>query len=339
MRVLIIKSSSLGDIVHALPAVRAFQAAQPEAAIDWLVERRWAPLLAGQALIDRLIAFDSHAIRAAPFSPAAYAGLIKDAARLRRRRYDAVVDLQRLTKSAALLCLVRADCRVGFAPSSCREPLAALVLGKKARINYQTDPISEQYLAPLSLLAGRPLSLPPPPHLSIDPTAQAAVNSWLMETTTGPYFVALLGGGFSTKIWPLSHWIDLLGRLATRQPVILVGRTPAERQQIKAAQEAVGGLTAAPALNLPQLAALLKGARLVVGPDTGPLHLAAAVGAPTVSFYGPTLARRNAPPGQPAIQSSAPCSGCVKRICPLGRPDCLAIVTPEMVWSKIEPIL
>ena len=339
MRVLIVKSSSLGDIVHALPAVRAFKAARPEAVIDWLVERRWGPLLEGQALIDGLIAFDSHSPRTNPFNPAAYAGLVRDAARLRRHRYEAVVDLQRLTKSAALLCLVRAASRVGFAPSSCREPQAALVLGKKARISYQTDPITKQYLAPLSLLAGRPLSPPPPPHLSIDPAAWAAVSSWLPETTTGPYVVALLGGGFSTKLWPLKHWIDLLGRLAIRRTVILAAQGGPERQRIRAARDAVGQLIPAPAFSLPQLAALLEGASLVVGGDTGPLHLAAAVGAPTVSFYGPTLARRNAPPGQAAIQSPAECSGCVKRTCPLGQPDCLAAITPEMVWSKIEPMI
>jgi len=339
VEILVVKSSSLGDIVHALPAVRAFQAAHPEAAIDWLVESAWAPILQGHPLIRRLISFDSHSVRDSLLSPALYRDFIKSIATLRRVRYDAVVDLQRLTKSAGLLYLLRARRRAGFSITSCRERLAVLPIKDKARIDYQGDPVREQYLAPFQLLTGRPLTLPEPPHLSVSPEAEASVREKLGHSLEEPFAVALLGAGFSTKVWPVEHWLSLLERLAAVRPVLLPWADRAEREAAERAAERIENVHLAPAMNLRELAAFLAQARLVVGGDTGPLHLAAALGVQTVSFYGPTRRRRNAPPGHPAIQSPVECTGCVKRKCPKENFECLEAITPDMVWQAMEPVL
>ncbi len=340
MNVLIIKSSSLGDIVHSLPAATAFAAARPEARIDWLIEARWAGLLEGHPLIRRLIVFDSHAPRQNPFSPQVYAGFIDLVSRLRRVRYEAAVDLQRLTKSAAMMLLVRARRRYGFAWNSCREPASALVTSRRAKIDYQHDQIREQYLAPLSLAAGTELELPQPPYLwPQDEAVESLAGKFPAWPRGRPYGVALLGGAFGTKLWPIESWREVLARLAESLPVILPWAGEAERRAAAEAADGVSGVVIPPPMDLKELAALLAGAKLVIGGDTGPLHLAAALGRPTVSFYGPTLAERNAPPGHAAVQSPVECTGCVKRVCPKGRPDCLTAIGPEVIWREVETLL
>jgi heptosyltransferase-1 len=338
MRVLIVKTGALGDVVHAVPAALAFHRACPEARLDWLVEGRWAGVLAGQPFLDRVIAVDTQAARRRPFSTEAREKLWRPLAAA--GPYDAAVDLQRLMKSALLTRLVRARERLGFAWSACREPLASLVLNRRARVDYVHHPIREQYLAPLSLLAGRSLTLPPPPYLTVDPGAAGRLAGQVGPALARPYLVALLGSGFGTKLWPEGHWADLLARLTPAWPVLLPHGGPAEEAAARRVAAAVGGSRAPfpvipPSLDLPELMALLAGARLVLGGDTGPLHLAAALGAPTLSLYGPTLARRNAPPGGRALQSPRPCAGCVKRRCPQGQADCLAAIGPEEVAERM----
>lgn len=336
---LVIKSSSLGDIVHALPAVQAFAQAVPEAEMDWLVERRWARVLEGHPLIRNLIVFDSHGLRRLPPRADDFGRLSQLATRLRRVRYDAAVDLQRLAKSAFLMSLIRARRRYGFSFASCREGLAALTVSRRASINYQTDQIRTQYLAPLSLVAGQPLALPADPFepcIRALPGDQASLDDSFPGLPDRPFAAALLGGAFGTKLWPAENWRQVVIWLATRMPVILPWAGEAEKRVVDRVAQGVPEAIVAPRLSLRELIALLSRSRLVIGGDTGPLHLAAGLGRPTISFYGPTLARRNAPPGHRAVQSPVECTGCVKRTCPKGQPDCLSELKPEAVWREVS---
>lgn len=337
MRILIVKTGSLGDIVHALPAVQGFLGAFPEAELDWLAEARWAPLLRGQGFIRRVIEVDTRAARKRPFSARTAELLWRPLRQPGRPPYDAVVDLQRLMKSALMTRLVRGRDRYGFAWSSCREPLASLVLNHKARVDYVRDPVREQYAAPLSLLAGRAITLSEPPHLEVLDEADRSLRQKMPGLDQEPFSVALLGGGFGTKLWPLPHWLELLRRMGGGERVVLPWSGPDEEARAEEAAAATGALQA-PALSLPELAALLARARRVVGGDTGPLHLAAALGTPTLSLYGPTLALRCGPPGQATIQSDRDCIGCVKRRCPKGRPDCMSAIGVDRVWQALETI-
>ncbi len=333
---LIIKTSSLGDVVHALPAVLACRAARPDLALDWLVEASYAPILAGHPAIERVITLDTRAPRHRPFSGESWIGLWHSLARLRARRYDAAVDLQRLSKSFFLMRLARADRRYGFSRRACREPLATLGLDVRVDAAYQTDPVREQYLAVLAAVAGRHLTLPPPPHLAAP--AAPAVDEFAGRVGGG-YVVALAGGGFATKFWPPEHWAELLRGLGPAARVVLPWSGAAERATAEGLAQAAPGAVVTPEWGLTELMALLARARLVLGGDTGPLHLAAALGAPTLSFYGPTLARRNAPPGHAFIQSPVDCAGCVKRSCPKGQPDCMTAIRPAMALEAAREIL
>ena len=339
MRVLIIKSSSLGDIVHSLAPVRAFKQAMDNAfiplTIDWLVEKPHSSLLREFPLINRLIVFDTHAPRSNPFSISPYADLFNSLRRLRRVRYDITVDLQRLTKAAVIHRLCRTDKRIGFGAASCRESTASWGLDLKASVNYELDPIQEQYKAPLELAAQRTLVFPPPPHLIPSAGAVAGLSAKMDLNARKPLVIALPGGGFTTKVWPLEHWVELLRGLVDRAAVVVPWHGSEERQSAFLLAERVKGLTVPPALSLPELAALLHQADLAVGGDTGPIHLAEAVGTKTVSFYGPTRATRNGPPHGVHIQSPVECTGCVKRTCPKAVMDCLTAINPGLVLAAV----
>ncbi len=339
MQLLIVKSSSLGDIVHALPAARAFKAAHPEAEIDWLIERDLAPLLYGNPVIRRLVRFDSRGPRRRPRSMAPYRQFMRDMAYLRRVRYDVVVDLQRLIKSAVLLGFVRAKKRVGFTAAACREPLASLAYSRHVRVDYYQDPVREQYLAALQAVSDQRLLPPIAPHLAPIPEAVKNVARKLGSLWERPFGLALLGAGFETKSWPFEHWLDLLDRLPRDYPVLLTWSGLEERTKCLSLASFIRQAEVPPALSLPELVALCQRASWVVGGDTGPLHLAAALDTPTVSFYGPTHVRRDAPPGHVAIQSPVECTGCFKRTCPKEEMDCLKAVTPDMVWDGLEHLV
>lgn len=338
MRVLIVKTGALGDVVHAVPAVRAFKAARPEARLEWLVEKRWSPILDGQPFLDRVIEIETGPLKKGLFSAEAKERFWTPLQAVRQEPYEAVVDLQRLLKSGLMTRFAKAGTRIGFDWASSREKPAALLLSKKARVDYDHDPIRNQYAAPLSLLAGQELVLPEPPHLLVGPRSVAAVRARLGRAGSEPYAITLLGGGFGTKLWPPGHWHELLERLTQRLRTIIPFHGPEEEAIAREAARITGAETA-PALSLPELAGLLKGAELVIGGDTGPLHLAAALDRPTLSLYGPTLASRNGPPNGATIQSPVDCAGCVKRTCPKGDPDCLAAIQPDQVWTVITILI
>lgn len=339
MQLLIVKSSSLGDIIHALPAVLAFKAAHPEAQIDWLIERDLAPLLSGHKVIRRLLKFDSRGPRRNPRSMAPYRQFVRDMARLRQVRYDLVVDLQRLIKSAVLLGFVRAKKRVGFSSSACREPLAALAYSRHVSVDYYNDPVREQYLAVLQAVSDKRLVPPIAPHLTPMDWALRSAARKMGKVWDQPFGIALLGAGFETKAWPFEHWLELLDRMPRDQPVVLTWADEKERTKCISLASFIRQAVVSPALSLPELVAICKQAKWVVGGDTGPLHLAAGLDTPTVSFFGPTHKRRDAPPGHLAIQSPVECTGCFKRKCPKDEMDCLSAVTPDMVWEGLERLL
>lgn len=339
MQLLIAKSSSLGDIVHALPAVRAYKAAYPEVHIDWLIERDLAPVLYGHPVVRRLVRFDSRGPRRKPRTFAPYRQLMRDMAYLRRVRYDVVIDLQRLIKSAVLMGMVRAKKRVGFTAAACREPLASIAYSQHVAVDYYNDPVRLQYLAPLQAISKVRLVPPIAPHLRPLSEAQRRAADKLGAVWDRPFGIALMGVGFETKAWPFEHWLDLLDRLPRDYPVVLTWASEAEREQCLSMASFIRQAVVPPAFSLPELVAVCDQAAWVVGGDTGPLHLAAALDTPTVSFYGPTHVRRDAPPGHIAIQSPVPCTGCFKRHCPKSEMDCLKAVTPDMVWEPLEKML
>jgi lipopolysaccharide heptosyltransferase I len=310
-RIALIKLSSLGDVVHALPVATTLRAARPRARLVWIVERREAAVLHGHPALDGVIVADTRGWRRAR-RPAAIAAVVGGMRalrqRLRQERFDVALDLQGLLKSGAVARATGAPLRIGFAASWGREPLSTIFTNRHVQPPPSARHVVDQYLA---LLA--PLGIEAPTHefhLPTAPAAEAAMDEWLATAGLKPHqrlVVLNPGAGREAKRWPLAHFTTLAGRLVQEADAgVLVTWGPGEERDARAIVEGARGALLAPPTDLDALLALLRRASVMVAADTGPLHMAAALGTRCVGLYGPTSAARNGPygAGQRALSSA-----------------------------------
>jgi heptosyltransferase I len=290
---LVIRLSSIGDIVHALPAVAALGQSFPQAEIHWLIEKRYAPLLAGNPYVHRMIPLDTLSWRGSfpPFS--ALEEMMKTLIRLPQSGYEAAVDFQGLWKSAIIALLAGAKARVGLAEPWLREPGAAVLY--TARVPVAGRHVVEESLALVEYLGARVgLWQFPLPHT---PEADKFVDDQLARLEARDFMIINPGGGWKAKRWAPENYALLLRRLEARfsRKLLLTG-SPDEQELILGILKSAGTRRAFyfPS-NVVQFIALARRAQLFLGGDTGPMHLAAAVGTPLVAIHGPTDPARNGP--------------------------------------------
>ena len=314
-RIALVKLSSLGDVVHALPVAATLQAARPAARLAWIVERREAALLREHPALDEVIVVDTRGWRRARRPGAARAALGAVLAlrrRLRDMRFDTAIDLQGLIKSAVITAATSAPVRVGFARHWGREPLGALFTNRHVTPPPTARHVVEQYLALLEPLGIRERRLEF--RLPSVPAAEARVDDWLAGAGLKPHrrlVVINPGAGRADKKWPVDRFAVLAARLvqdANAHVVVVWG--PGEEVAARAIVDGAGAAGARTLLALPtdlyELLALLRRASVMVAGDTGPLHVAAALGTPCVGLYGPTAAARNGPYGAGHAALTAP---------------------------------
>jgi heptosyltransferase-1 len=339
MKVLIVKVSALGDVVHALPVLAYLRSADPQMAIDWLVEESFAPLLEGHPLIRKVIRLRTKAWRRQGAGQGAWQSLAAGAA-LRRERYDVVLDLQGNSKSGLFTLLSGAPLRFGFDRTGTREWPNRLATNRKVTLGADAFHVSDRSLAVArAAFPGgslRPLAGP----LAADPGAMERVELLLRERGLSgqPVVVFHYGTTWQTKLWSLENWQRLADRLCDTgvQPLLTWGNDD-ELAAAEAIRAASGERCLVwPRGTLPELVALLQRADLVVGGDTGPIHIAAAVGTPTVSLFRVTDARRNGPRGEGhlCLQTPLDCSPCLRKSCPRDR-ECAASIAVEAVLEAV----
>ena len=280
---LVVRLGSLGDLMHTLPAVAALRYSFPRARLDWVVEEKWSSLVELVTIVDGVIPW-RRTLR----------GWWSGLRGLRRTHYDCAVDFQGLYKSALLALLSGAPRRIGFHSSFARELGAARFYSE--RVIPVGRHVAEVNMS-LALAAGaeRPGVTQCPLRLPAEEVS--ALRESLARAGIGDFVVVSPGGGWRSKCWPPERYGALCAELWRRLGVrAVVNAGPGE--------EALAGAVvtaAAPATplvlppSLRQLAALLGLARVVVAADTGPLHLAAALGTPVVALFGPTDPARNGP--------------------------------------------
>ena len=290
---LVIRLSSIGDIVHALPAVAALGQSFPQAEIHWLIEKRYAPLLAGNPYVHRMIPLDTLSWRGSfpPFS--ALEEMMKTLIKLPQSGYEAAVDFQGLWKSAIIALLAGAKARVGLAEPWLREPGAAVLY--TARVPVAGRHVVEESLALVEYLGARVgLWQFPLPHT---PEADKFVDDQLARLEARDFMIINPGGGWKAKRWAPENYALLLRRLEAwfSRKLLLTG-SPDEQELILGILKSGGTRRAFyfPS-NVVQFIALARRAQLFLGGDTGPMHLAAAVGTPLVAIHGPTDPARNGP--------------------------------------------
>lgn len=299
-RVLVVRLGAVGDVIRALPALHRLRLTFPGAHLAWVVEDLAAPLLERHPDLNEVIRLSRRDLRAAGRSPRRLARTVSDiGGRLRAGRYDVAVDLQSSLKSGILTVLSGARRRVGFAPGHCRE-MSFLFTSEWAGLSSPWLNRVDRNLEMAAHLGAR--TGPVEASLTETVSEGAAAAGILASLGLPPGAPILLAPGASRrqafKRWPAAAWGRLGGLLAAagRSPVIVWG--PGEEELAEEVERGSrGGARRAPPTSLPVLAALLRRAALFIGADTGPMHLAWAVGCPVVALFGPTDPRLNAPYG------------------------------------------
>ena len=333
-RLLIVKLSSLGDVVHALPVASALRVRYPTLHLTWAVEARCAPLVHQQGVVDRVIEFPR--LEWGAVDRAWPAALRSPLAALRAVGCDAVLDLQGLLKSAVLARAAGAPLRLGVAPQ--REG-ARLLVRPLPSLDGRRHAV-ERYLAAAHYLGavGQPVRF----GLRVDAAADAAVARRLAAAgIDGGERLLVVNPSASrrAKMWPLARWAAVIAALAEAGPVVLVG-SEEQRAAHATLRSARVALDLTGTTSLFELTALLARSALHLAPDTGSLHLAAALGRPVIGVYGPTATWGLGPWGQPdnALSGAAACGAWCPRPC-LHRRRCLDAVTPEAVVARARSVL
>jgi heptosyltransferase-1 len=322
--VLVVRTGALGDIVHALPVLAAIGAARPDVAVDWLVDARYAAVLALVAGVRERIVVRATA-DAAGDGERRFAGTVGMAAAaryLRTRGYAVALDLQGLIKSALFARASGARRVIGFATAQLREPQAAWAY-RETVVGPADGHVVHKNLA---MLAALDLTVPARPAFpwrqDRSPVADAVV-AWPAIAAAGRFAVLNPGAAWPNKRWPAERFGRLAARLGNELGVPSVVTWGGHERPLADAVVTHGGghASVSPATSLNDLLALARRASLFVSGDTGPLHLAASVGAPLVGLFGPTRPERNGPwdPADESVSRAAICECFHKRQCVRGQ--------------------
>jgi heptosyltransferase-1 len=271
-RILVVRLGAMGDIVHTLPAVAWLKQSHPDSLLTWLVEPRWAPLLEGNPYVDQVMLLRRQS----------FAGLVETRRELRSARYDLAVDFQGLLKSAMAGSAAHPDRFFGFHQSQARERLAAVFYSHKTLS--RAVHVVDRNLELAQACGGRWIELMEP----FFPLPPGRAES---DLPGGDFVLASPLAGWASKQWPMDHYRALAARLRNELgiPLVLDGPPGAN---FAADEGAVPHYS-----SLPGLIYATRRAAAIVGVDSGPLHLAAALGKHGVAIFGPTDPARNGPYG------------------------------------------
>jgi lipopolysaccharide heptosyltransferase I len=334
-RIALIKPSALGDIIHSLPVLTALRRRYPAAHITWVVNRGYEPLLRGHPDLDDTLPFDRSPSRTGPLETALRYG--RFLGRLRRRRFDLVIDLQGLLRSGLMTAASGAPRRVGL--STAREGACWFYTDVVPVADVNAVHAVDRYW-----LVAEALGVGDGPKRFHVPVPEAA-RHWALATLHDrprPWLVFGVGSRWMTKRWPPEHFAELARRARQRfgGTVVFVGSPEeAHLSQETAARLAGETVDLTGQTTLPQLAALLGQADVMVANDTGPLHLAAALGRPVVAPYTCTRVLLNGPYGAEAgaVESLVWCQGSYLKRC--GRLECMTELTPDCLWPLLHGVL
>jgi lipopolysaccharide heptosyltransferase I len=336
LRFLIVRLSALGDILHTLPSYRALQRKYPEAAIDWLVEDRFAPTLKTVEGLNRVISV--------PRKKGGCSDYFALRKQLLDQRYSAAIDFQGLTKSAVWLWVARAPVRVGYGDEDGRE-ISKWFYTKKVVPDSSCVHVVERNLSLVSHFVGERIILEPgDTNFPADPEADAWAQDYWEERGLAGSKVALVNpcAGWETKRWDAKSFAEVATWLVRdRGWKCLIAWGPGEEDAACSVAGQAEGAEMLPTTSIHQLAEILRRSSLCVSGDTGPLHFAAAVGVPCVGVFGGSDPLRNGPYGVPSRTVTFPvsCAPCWKTGCPYQHRECLTKLESQTVIEQIEDLL
>ncbi len=337
MRVLLIKTSSMGDLIHTFPALTDAGKILPNIKFDWLVEESFAEIPSWHPLVDKVIPIAIRRWRRQLFSKKTYAEIRQLRRVLNQSKYDFILDAQGLVKTAWLNFLVKGK-RVGLDWSSAREALASLIYQEKHTINFYQHAVKRmRELFSQALHYPLPDTFPDFGFTEKLPTLNHKKNEIIfLHSTT-----------WESKQWPEIYWIEL-ARLFQQAGFTMKmgGGNTNELARAARIAQTCDAITLLPRLSINATAELLSNARGVIAVDTGFGHLAAALTIPTVSIYGSTNPNYTSALGKKSIHLAAnfPCSPCLQKCCDYKKPTavapaCYTTITPKQVFNALMNIL
>ncbi|MDA8432354.1 MAG: glycosyltransferase family 9 protein [Nitrospiraceae bacterium] len=329
-KILIIKPSSLGDVVHSLPFLNAIRTCFPKAGIDWVIAKGLEGLLEGHPMVDRLIVIDKDRWKKISRASSTLRELRDLFGQVGRGKYDLAIDLQGLLRSGLIAMASRASVRIGF--SEARE-------GSRLFYNWKVSGgrnvhAVDRYLKIAAALGCEAVDTRFPfPH-----AVTAAGEAEKLRREIGEYVVVVPGARWETKIWPAEYFGQAVARLPLRSIVVGSASDIGISGRVVAAS---GGkaFSLAGKTDVSGLIEIMRGARLAISNDSGPMHIAAAFGVPVVAVFGPTSAERTGPYGRRnvIVRSGLPCAPCFRKKC--GDPKCMKQVSPEDVFRRAMELL
>jgi len=333
LKVLILKPSSLGDVVQALPVLRAIKAHWPRSQVYWWIDRDLAPLLEGDPDLAGIIPFE----RRRWASRANWIALWNAARWVRQQRFDLVIDLQCLMRSGIFAWLANGRLSIGLdEPREGARGFYDLIAPRPFGHAHAVD----WYLGVLPL-AGVPVS-----HdgewLAQRPAVAAGLRrKWPVEP--GPWLILQPGARWPNKRWPIQYFAELVREAAGRRSdwrFAILGSAEERPLGEEIASVAPGRcLDLTGRLSLQEMVEWIRLGAAMVANDTGPMHVAAALGKPVVALFGPTDPRRHGPYGQlgQVLQAQLPCVPCAKSRCAHPKPlECLRLLSPAAVLAALE---
>lgn len=333
-KILIIKTSSLGDVIHTLPALTDAGNAISDIRFDWVVEENFQEVPSWHPLVDRGIPVAIRRWRKNPISSLLSKEVRAFWKNLRQEKYDAIIDAQGLIKSAILTRFAR-GLRIGLDKDSLTEPLARYAYQQTVNID-----LKEHAVFRMRSIFAKALDYDLPES---EPDSGLAKERFQKDDWgQGEYVVFLHGTTWQTKKWPDEYWIELSKKIAQ---LGLAVRVPwsheKEFQTVKAWANQSDVISVLPKMTLSQVAGVIAGAKAIVAVDTGLGHLAAALNIPTISLYGPTDPKRIGTQGASQVHliSEINCAGCDKQTCKKSHDEfavCMKNLTPEMVFKKLK---
>jgi heptosyltransferase-1 len=346
LKILILKPSSLGDVIQALPVLRLLKLHYPESDIFWWIDSALAPLLEGDPALAGIVRFE----RRRWARPRYWPEMLRSLRWLRAQQFDLVIDLQCLLRSGAFAWLSRGTFLVGL--DETREGARGfydLAVPRKSVHTHAVDwylsvlpPLGVPVHNNFQWLAGRPeisseVKRKWPGAFAINP--QSAIRN--------PQLILLLPGArWENKRWPAQHFAGLVSLLARKFPAahfaIIGSGEDRPLGEIISCAAPERCLNLCGATSLPEMIEWIRLGDLLITNDTGPMHVAAALGKPLVALFGPTEPRRTGPYGQleNVLRLDLPCSPCMKSTCHFEKPEeCLRALSPALVFERVQELL
>ncbi len=333
MKILIIKTSSLGDVIHTFPALTDAANAIPGVRFDWVVEEAFHEVPAWHPAVERVIPVAIRRWRKGWLAARRSGEIAAFRKQLTDESYDLVIDAQGLIKSALIARMAQGE-RAGLDRRSAREPLASLAYHHRYSVPRDMHAIER-----LRALFAQALDYP---NLSDEPDYGIAPTS--RPETGQPYLLFLHGTTWSTKLWPEEYWKEL-AQLAESAgfEVRLPWGSEEERERAEWIASVVPAARQLSRLGLSELKTELSGAAGVVGVDSGLAHLAAALARPAVTLYGPTRTELTGALGRNQInlQAEFSCAPCMRKACDyqgeaVVQPACFQSLPPRQVWERLQ---